>query len=756
DVIPLLARNARHPLRRRDFIAWRLWLAFVERPLAWVAFGDLQDRRLFSRASLAHVHSQLVALDFVPPVIREKTALLEHTPTLHQQVLDQARSEGRLWAEEGGLAAFVPAAPRQPFESCLMPLSPEAHFHHTSPETVAAIATLTHRYTTRLASLTESADYNWWLHQAAFDTRSGVPGWRWHLEIMPRLTQLAGFELGTGCPAAYEQSYLPFLDLFEKHSGIRMALHTSGPLAEWLDRHHGEYLDRLAALAAAGRVEIVGGGTYEPILAMLPSRDRIGQIRGYRQWLEQRLHTDVPGAWIAERVWDPGMTADLVAAGVTWTILDDFHFKSAGLRDEQLDLPWLTEGDGQTLTVFPVSEHLRYVIPFDSPQATIDHLEHLALHRDGGVAVFGDDGEKFGVWPDTHRAVFEEGWLETFFTLLEANSDWIRMRLPSEVAAEVTPGGTVWLPECSYREMTEWALSPEDADACRLARRRASEEDDFASLGRFLRGGSWRNFRHRYPEAMEMYARMMAVSNRLASLRAPSSHADASRLAEATDHLYRGQCNCSYWHGAFGGIYLPHLRNAVYEELIAADLAADAALQRDGSCVEASSADFNFDGRPEFRLANEALDCWIAPHLGGMLYELDSKPAQHNLLATLDRRPEAYHAQVLAGPGAARSVVDASQQAVFKQEGLEQRVRYDRFRRKSLIDHFYDLDVTVAAVAAGDAMERGDFAAGHYTPTLDTSPERVRLQLSLPASSRGRVQLRRHASRRRRTPLLRS
>lgn len=530
--------------------------------------------------------------------------------------------------------------------------------------------------------------------------------------------------------AAYEQSYLPFLDLFEKHSGIRMALHTSGPLAEWLDRHHGDYLDRLAALAAAGRVEIVGGGTYEPILAMLPSRDRIGQIRGYRQWLEQRLHTDVPGAWIAERVWDPGMTADLVAAGVTWTILDDFHFKSAGLRDEQLDLPWLTEGDGQTLTVFPVSEHLRYVIPFDSPQATIDHLEHLALHRDGGVAVFGDDGEKFGVWPDTHRAVFEEGWLETFFTLLEANSDWIRMRLPSEVAAEVTPGGTVWLPECSYREMTEWALSPEDADACRLARRRASEEDDFASLGRFLRGGSWRNFRHRYPEAMEMYARMMAVSNRLASLRAPSSHADASRLAEATDHLYRGQCNCSYWHGAFGGIYLPHLRNAVYEELIAADLAADAALQRDGSCVEASSADFNFDGRPEFRLANEALDCWIAPHLGGMLYELDSKPAQHNLLATLDRRPEAYHAQVLAGPGAARSVVDASQQAVFKQEGLEQRVRYDRFRRKSLIDHFYDLDVTAAAVAAGDAMERGDFAAGHYTPTLDTSPERVRLQLS--------------------------
>lgn len=178
--------------------AWQRMQAFADRPeLRWAMLFKNAGAR--AGASLAHVHSQLVALDFVPPVIREKTALLEHTPTLHQQVLDQARSEGRLWAEEGGLAAFVPAAPRQPFESCLMPLSPEAHFHHTSPETVAAIATLTHRYTTRLASLTESADYNWWLHQAAFDTRSGVPGWRWHLEIMPRLTQLAGFELGTGC-----------------------------------------------------------------------------------------------------------------------------------------------------------------------------------------------------------------------------------------------------------------------------------------------------------------------------------------------------------------------------------------------------------------------------------------------------------------------------------------------------------------------------------------------------------------------------
>ena len=78
---------------------------------------------------------------------------------------------------------------------------------------------------------------------------------------------------------AYQDSYRPFLDVFERYPRLKMALHTSGPLMEWLDVHHPEYLDRLARLVAAGRIEIIGGPFYEPILSMIPSRDRVGQIR---------------------------------------------------------------------------------------------------------------------------------------------------------------------------------------------------------------------------------------------------------------------------------------------------------------------------------------------------------------------------------------------------------------------------------------------------------------------------------------------
>jgi alpha-amylase len=529
---------------------------------------------------------------------------------------------------------------------------------------------------------------------------------------------------------AYRRSYRPLLDLVEAHAGIRLALHTSGPLAEWLDRHHPDYLDRLARLVAAGRLEIVGGAFQEPILAMLPSRDRIAQIRRYTDWLQARLSARVAGMWVAERVWDPGMVRDLVAAGMTWTILDDFHFKAAGLADDQLDRYWLTEGDGATLSVFPVSEHLRYVIPFAAPEATIDHLSFLAARRDGALAVFGDDGEKFGVWPDTHRTVFEERWLERLFGLLEANRDWIRMSLPSEVVRDVPPAGTVWIPECSYREMTTWVLPPERQQA--LARVRAACEADprLSEAMPFLRGGTWRNFRLRYPEANELYARMMAVSDRLEAMRRAEPIIDGDELATATECLHRGQCNCGYWHGAFGGIYLPHLRNALYRELIAADLALDRATGRQGAWVDATVDDFDFDGRTEIRLSNDAFDAWIAPSRGGILYELDLKEQRHNLLATLDRRPEAYHAQVLAGPGGARSVVDASQTATFKQEGLERMVRYDAFRRKSLVDHFIDLETPAEAVWNAAALERGDFAACPFEATVRRNPGRIQVLLS--------------------------
>jgi alpha-amylase len=528
---------------------------------------------------------------------------------------------------------------------------------------------------------------------------------------------------------AYQDSYRLFLDLFERYPHLRIALHTSGPLMEWLDAHHPDYLNRLAGHVAAGRIEIIGGAFYEPILSMIPSRDRIGQVRMFTQWLENRLGARIRGVWIPERVWEQNFTSDLVAAGVEYTILDDSHFKAAGLHSDQLHGYYLTEDDGRLLRVFPGSERLRYVIPFADQLETINYLGQVDRNHPNAVAVFADDGEKFGVWPETKLNVFDRGWLRQLFDILAANENWIKMVTPSEVLDSVAPIGKVYLPEGSYREMTEWVLPPDQLAEYEQARRELEPDPRWPRIARFVRGGFWRNFKVRYPETNEMYSRMMMVSRRLQNL--VDSGVSGEVIRAARRELYRGQCNCTYWHGAFGGTYLPHLRNAVYNHLIAADNLLDRAVGRHGPWIEATSDDFNLDSRPEVSLANDKLVALIAPARGGQLYELDVRSICHNLLATLSRRPEAYHRRVLAGPnGAGGSVIDANAPAKFKQPGLEHRVQYDSYSRKSLLDHFYDDDAALAAVARGDAPERGDFLGLPFEARVRRNPSRIRVQLS--------------------------
>ncbi|MEO2045308.1 MAG: alpha-amylase/4-alpha-glucanotransferase domain-containing protein [Pirellulales bacterium] len=542
---------------------------------------------------------------------------------------------------------------------------------------------------------------------------------------------------------AYQDSYRPFLEVFERFKKLRIALHTSGSLMEWLDANHPEYVDRLAGLVASGRIEILGGPFYEPILTMIPSRDRVGQIASYTQWLEDRLGATIRGMWVPERVWEQGLTSDLVRAGIEYTILDDYHFKNAGLTDAQLAGYYVTEDDANVLKVLPGSERLRYLVPFQSPKATIDYLYELAQRHPGGVIVFGDDGEKFGTWPGTKSYVYDQGWLAQFFEVLEASSEWLRVTTPAEAVENVPPQGKVYVPEGSYREMTEWSMPSAKINQFENVQHQLQEKGLWESTAEFIRGGFWRNYKVKYPETDYMYARMQMVSRRLHEMSQQvlsqaddSNQRDLSLLDEARQELYRGQCNCSYWHGAFGGVYLPHLRNAIYQHLIAADNLLDQYARRgwqsgEESWVELEADDYNLDGRKEVKLTNNRLLVLVSPIIGGQIYELDVKSICHNLLATLARRPEAYHRKVLEGPAKdGADVASIHDQVIFKQEGLDERLDYDAWSRHCLVDHFVPQESTLEQIAAGRASELGDFVHGSYEAKLRRSDDRVQLQLS--------------------------
>ena len=527
---------------------------------------------------------------------------------------------------------------------------------------------------------------------------------------------------------AYQDSYLPFLEVFEPYESLQISLHTSGPLMLWLAEQHPEYLDRIRMLVDAGRIEIIGGPQYEPILTMLPSRDRIGQIQAYSAWLERNLGAAPTGMWMPERVWESCLAKDIVDSGIKYTVLDDFHFRAAGLEDDQLTSYYLTEDDGRILKIFPGSEHLRYTIPFQPAQQTIAHCRQIADKSPGAILTFGDDGEKFGTWPDTKSHVYEDGWLRSFFDALVENADWLHTRTLGHALRQAEPAGKVYLPDCSYREMTEWALPVEAQTRFDDVIHAMESHQRWRDLKSFVRGGYWRNFKTKYDETNEMYARMMHVSRRL--LDAEEAGADAGELSVIRDHLYRGQCNCPYWHGAFGGIYLPHLRNAIFNHLIEADTRLDNVMNPGPTGVQATAEDYNFDGLQEVKLGNNRLCVWVAPARGGRIYEFDVRTIRHNLLATLQRRPENYHQKVLKGPSKdSEEVSSIHDRIVFKQENLDQHLHYDKFPRKSLMDHFYDVDATLETVSSGETMERGDFVDLPYETKLRRGSDRVQVQM---------------------------
>ena len=112
----------------------------------------------------------------------------------------------------------------------------------------------------------------------------------------------------------YEQAYLPLLAALERHPGIRLSLHYTGSLLDWLGEAHPDFPQRIKALVEREQVEMVSGGYYEPVLPAIPDADKIAQIRRLTERVQHDFGTHPTGMWIAERVWEPGLPRRVVGA----------------------------------------------------------------------------------------------------------------------------------------------------------------------------------------------------------------------------------------------------------------------------------------------------------------------------------------------------------------------------------------------------------------------------------------------------------
>lgn len=483
---------------------------------------------------------------------------------------------------------------------------------------------------------------------------------------------------------AYQSSYLPFVEAAAERPRLKLNLHISGFLLEWLARQHPEYLIQLRTLISAGRLEMLGGGFYEPILAVIPPAHQRAQIARLSAALERHLGRRPQGGWLAERVWEPSLPAPLAAAGIEYTLLDDSHFEAAGVKSDDLHGYWITEDTGRRLRVVPSNFLLRNAMPFRPEREALDYLEQAHGH---GVRLLtmGDDLEKFGTWPHTHKHVYEDGWLQRFLDGLEARAEAVETVLLQEALAQQPARGLVYLPTASYPEMMGWAGN-----------------------------SSWRGFLTRYREANLLHKSVWDLARRVHDPR-------------ALEALLAAECNDAYWHGWFGGLYSPHLRNQAFAHLLEAESSRRTPRLR--------RYDLHDDGGEIIELRTAGLRIRIDPGDGGTIEELDVLPARANLINSMQRRPEAYHEEMRQR--AARNPGNLPGSAATSEPDWATRLRYDRYPNSYGRLYLCPPDVDFADFEALQLREDAAVAGGPWEIAgarpgrVELTQDRVRRQVQL-------------------------
>lgn len=489
----------------------------------------------------------------------------------------------------------------------------------------------------------------------------------------------------------YQRAYKPFLTTLYKFPGISLTLHYSGLLLEWFQEKHPEFLMLINDMVKRNQVELLGGAYYEPILPLIPARDRSGQIELLTTYIRKRFGKRPRGIWIAEKIWEPGLPSNLKNSGMNYLFLDERHFLSAGLRGQDLVRPCLAEDQGKTLLVFPVTSSLK-MSPFKTEPEKV--LQKIILHasEDGcNIVTFIEDGEGLGIWGNTYDRLYRKGWLSKLLRLIREQQDSIITLLPGDYDKRDVLLKKRYFPCSVNDEMMSWTL-PGDL-AMELEK---IKNGRISKAGKaFLSGGYFRQFLTKYLESNLMYSKLMHVTILVNQIRG-----DRYKKKAAREELWKSECHEAYWHGKKGGIYQHNLRKAVYASLIEAEKATR---ERGIFKPYVSNEDFNMDGLEEHLFKGNDINMYVQ-RLGGMVFELDYLPKAWNYLDTFTRGKEMYH------------------------EYQNGDFQVDRYPRKAFIDHILPLKEKCTAFQSLSFKELGNCLSTLYT-VLDCKRDQMELAL---------------------------
>lgn len=528
--------------------------------------------------------------------------------------------------------------------------------------------------------------------------------------------------------AAEEQVVAPLVSAAEDHAHLRFTLHLSGGLVDHLDQHASDLLNRLLALVAAGRVEVVGGFWGGALYPALPERDAIGQVQAMLRWW--RAHQDVRprGVHLPCFAWDGGVARLLARLGLHYTVLEDQQFHPLVAADGY----YLTEREGHTLALIPADTRLSQRLLARNLSGL---LAALRARREAGVRCVtlavpaerlaaGPDGDPASVWGPS-------GIVGGLARALVEEAPWIKPLTASALLDRQRPTDRVWPPPSITLPVAVASLGERGAEFKAVIHEAVHGTDP--TLTRtlpFLRPGTWETLLGRDPELNRFHKRMLRASLEVLRLRNALREGRGERdprfthLEEATLALYAGQHAHAYVTGLPGDAHDAGLRAWCHAQLLRAEQLVTAALgESDRLRVEQS--DYDCDGRAEVLVRTPYLSAIVAPSAGGTLAELASWQ-WGNFLNVRSRRDEPWlaslaHAASLPrladGEGEDRPAIGDPRELPEWRLGdadLADAVVVDRHLRATLVDRFLGSDATRENVRLGRFPEAGDFVGAEY------------------------------------------
>ncbi len=537
----------------------------------------------------------------------------------------------------------------------------------------------------------------------------------------------------------YQKAYLPLITNMFNFPKLKFTLHFSGNILQWFLDKKPDLIEKLRVMSKRNQIEIIGGGFYEPIYAIIPDRDKIAQMEKLAHLIKKQFQLEVKGAWLSERVWEPHYPSFLNEAGLKYVIVDDNHFRSCGLTEVDTLYTYNTEDQGNAIRIFPINEQIRYLIPWKPSFNTMNYLKELVDEEGNRIAIMLSDAEKMGVWGSTHEICYVDGsghvdgdgrkpFIPTLFSKIVEN-DWLKSITLSEYMQNYPAKELIYLPTASYDKMEEWALPTPMRRKFEKLTEKYRNENPSDEIIQFLHGGFWRYFLVKYPESNNMHKKMMHVREKLIEIEKvlakridKSTSADIQEsLKAAWEEIYKAQCNDAYWHGLFGGVYLQFLRFANYTHLINAEKIID---EINGKLYPVGDyyitilpKDFTKNSKMELLIESTNINAYFDPQDGGTLFELDYKPKSYNLLNTLTRWLEAYH----------------DEEKIQNNE-----IIIDQYRKNMLRIRFFEQGNSIFDLNTSTYQELGDFVNGPFQITKNEKEVKAAI---LKLKREGNVQL---------------